>query len=100
MSLRLIASIARTLAGRGFYARLNQILDGADFAGYVESLTQRFYADEVGRPGRRARHCLQTETQKARPRQFRSQPSPVLPNLGLFQVQEDVRTLSRGGQNV
>jgi hypothetical protein len=34
-----------------FYARLNQILDKADFDGYVESLCQRFYADEIGRPG-------------------------------------------------
>jgi hypothetical protein len=34
-----------------FYTRLNQILDKADFAGYVESLCQRFYADELGRPG-------------------------------------------------
>src|SRR5256714_3323638 len=31
--------------------RLNQILDKADFDGYVESRCQRFYADEVGRPG-------------------------------------------------
>jgi transposase len=34
-----------------FYTRLNQILDKADFDGYVESLCQRFYADEIGRPG-------------------------------------------------
>src|SRR4051794_9155804 len=34
-----------------FYTRLNQILDQADFDGYVEALCQRFYADEVGRPG-------------------------------------------------
>jgi hypothetical protein len=38
-------------AAHPFYARLNQILDNADFYGYVESLCQRFYADEVGRPG-------------------------------------------------
>jgi transposase len=38
-------------AAHPFYARLNQILDKADFDGYVESLCQRFYADEVGRPG-------------------------------------------------
>jgi hypothetical protein len=31
-----------------FYTRLNQILDQADFDGYVEALCQRFYADEVG----------------------------------------------------
>ena len=34
-----------------FYARLNQILDKADFDGCVEALCQRFYADEIGRPG-------------------------------------------------
>ncbi len=33
------------------YTRLNQILDKADFDAYVESLCQRFYADEIGRPG-------------------------------------------------
>jgi transposase len=38
-------------AGHPFYARLNQILDKHDFDGYVEDLCQRFYADEVGRPG-------------------------------------------------
>ena len=38
-------------AAHPFYARLNQILDKADFDGYVEALCQRFYADEVGRPG-------------------------------------------------
>jgi transposase len=38
-------------AGHPFYARLNQILDKHDFDGYVEELCQRFYADEVGRPG-------------------------------------------------
>ncbi len=31
--------------------RLNQVLDKADFDGDVEGLCQRFYADEVGRPG-------------------------------------------------
>ena len=34
-----------------FYTRLNQILDKAEFDGYVEALCQRFYADEIGRPG-------------------------------------------------
>jgi transposase len=34
-----------------FYRRLNQILDAADFDRYAEALCQRFYADEVGRPG-------------------------------------------------
>src|SRR5262244_428216 len=38
-------------AAHPFYTRLNQILDQADFDGYVESLCQRFYADEIGRPG-------------------------------------------------
>ena len=36
-------------AARPFYIRLNQIRDRHDFAGYVEGLCQRFYADE-GRP--------------------------------------------------
>jgi Transposase domain (DUF772) len=34
-----------------FYTRLNQILEQANFDGYVESLCQRFYANEIGRPG-------------------------------------------------
>jgi transposase len=38
-------------AAHPFYTRLNQILDGADFDTYVEALCQRFYADDVGRPG-------------------------------------------------
>jgi transposase len=38
-------------AAHPFYTRLNQILDSADFDGHVETLCQRFYADEVGRPG-------------------------------------------------
>jgi transposase len=38
-------------AAHPFYTRLNQILDKAGFDNYVESLCQRFYADEVGRPG-------------------------------------------------
>jgi hypothetical protein len=44
-----------------FYTRLNQILDHADFDRYVESLCQRFYAEEIGRsrsgvpPAERAR---------------------------------------------
>src|SRR5215218_10556262 len=38
-------------AAHPFYTRLNQILDQTDFDGYVESLCQRFYASEVGRPG-------------------------------------------------
>src|SRR3954463_9506836 len=38
-------------AAHPFYTRLNQILDKAHFDGYVESRCQRFYADEIGRPG-------------------------------------------------
>src|SRR5918994_6285273 len=38
-------------AAHPFYTRLKQILDKADFDAHVETLCQRFYADEVGRPG-------------------------------------------------
>jgi transposase len=38
-------------AAHPFYTRLNQILDTAAFDTYVETLCQRFYADDVGRPG-------------------------------------------------
>ena len=38
-------------AAHPFYRRLNQILDEVHFDGYVETLCQRFYADELGRPG-------------------------------------------------
>jgi transposase len=38
-------------AAHPFYSRLNHILDEANFDGYVESVCQRFYADEIGRPG-------------------------------------------------
>jgi transposase len=38
-------------AAHPFYRRLNQIFDQDDFDVYVEGLCQRFYADEVGRPG-------------------------------------------------
>jgi len=38
-------------AAHPFYSRLNQILDQHDFDGHVEGLCQRFYADEIGRPG-------------------------------------------------
>jgi hypothetical protein len=34
-----------------FYTRLSRILDKHDFDPYVESLCQRFYAEEIGRPG-------------------------------------------------
>jgi Transposase domain (DUF772) len=38
-------------AAHPFYARLDQILEKTDFDGFVEALCQRFYADEIGRPG-------------------------------------------------
>ena len=38
-------------AAHPFYRRLNQILDEVHFDGYVETHCQRFYADELGRPG-------------------------------------------------
>ena len=38
-------------AAHPFYRRLNQILDEADFDGFVKSQCQRFYANEIGRPG-------------------------------------------------
>jgi hypothetical protein len=38
-------------AAHPFSTRLNQILDKAGFDEYVEALCQRFYADEIGRPG-------------------------------------------------
>ena len=38
-------------AAHPFYTRLNQILDKHHFDGYVEGLCQRFYAEEIGRPG-------------------------------------------------
>src|SRR5262245_60970844 len=34
-----------------FYQRLNQVLDENQFDDYVESLCERFYAGDVGRPG-------------------------------------------------
>ena len=44
---------SRSAAGAAhpFYTRLNQILDKHDFDGYVEGLCQRFYAEDIGRPG-------------------------------------------------
>ena len=38
-------------ASHPFYRRLNQILDEKRFDEYVEDVCQRFYAEEVGRPG-------------------------------------------------
>ena len=38
-------------ASHPFYQRLNQILDEKKFDEYVEGICERFYADEVGRPG-------------------------------------------------
>lgn len=40
-------------ASHPFYGRLNQILDEKKFHEYVKTICQEFYADEVGRPGRR-----------------------------------------------
>ena len=37
-------------AGHPFYERLNQVLDDADFDGFVEGQCAPFYADGVGRP--------------------------------------------------
>ena len=38
-------------AAHPFYMRLNQILDKHEFDSYVEGVCQRFYADDIGRPG-------------------------------------------------
>jgi transposase len=38
-------------ASHPFYQRLNRILDEKKFDEYVEGICERFYADEVGRPG-------------------------------------------------
>ena len=38
-------------ASHPFYQRLNQILDEKKFDEYVEEISERFYAGEVGRPG-------------------------------------------------
>jgi transposase len=38
-------------ASHPFYERLNQILEEKKFDEYVEAICERFYADEVGRPG-------------------------------------------------
>ena len=38
-------------ASHPFYQRLNQILDEKNFDEYVEEISERFYAGEVGRPG-------------------------------------------------
>ena len=38
-------------ASHPFYQRLNQILDEKRFDEYVETICERFYAGEVGRPG-------------------------------------------------
>lgn len=45
-------------AAHPFYTRLNQILEKADFDGYVESTCQQVYADQVGRPGLRPGRCF------------------------------------------
>ena len=36
--------------GHPFYARLNEVLDGAGFEAFVDKLCARFYADGIGRP--------------------------------------------------
>jgi len=41
-----------------FYARLNQILDRHDFDRNVDGLCQRFYANDVGRPGLTPGRCF------------------------------------------
>jgi hypothetical protein len=51
--------LPRTVA-HPFYTRLNQILNDADFDGYVESACERFYADEIGRPGLPPGRCVET----------------------------------------
>ena len=38
-------------ASHPFHKRLNQILDEKKFDEFVEAICERFYADEVGRPG-------------------------------------------------
>ena len=45
-------------AGHPFYARLNHILDKHDFDEYVKELCERFYADDVGRPGLPPGRCF------------------------------------------
>ena len=45
-------------AAHPFDTRLNQILDQHDFDGYVEGLCQRFYAEEIGRPGQISRTAI------------------------------------------
>src|SRR5450432_3839112 len=37
--------------GHPFYVRLNEVLDGEGFDGFVEKLCARFYAEKMGRPG-------------------------------------------------
>jgi transposase len=37
--------------GHPFYVRLNEVLDGEGFDGFVEKLCARFYAEKLGRPG-------------------------------------------------
>src|SRR5271166_6444254 len=37
--------------GHPFYVRLNEVLDGEGFDGFVEKLCAKFYAEKMGRPG-------------------------------------------------
>ena len=50
-SMRVAIRTCRAVPHIPLYTRLSQILDNTDFDGYVESLCQRLYADEIGRPG-------------------------------------------------
>jgi len=50
-SMRVAAQDLPRSAAHPFYARSNLILDKARFDDHVESLCQRFSADEIGRPG-------------------------------------------------
>src|ERR1700686_982298 len=45
------ATVLPVGASHPFYQRLNQILDEKKFDEYVEGICEKFYADEVGRPG-------------------------------------------------
>jgi len=46
-----LASDLPTSPGHPFYGRLNEVLEGEGFDGYVEERCRRFYAEGVGRPG-------------------------------------------------
>src|SRR5258708_7247251 len=47
-----VASTAISVGpGHPFYVRLNEVLDGEGFDGFVEKLCARFYSERLGRPG-------------------------------------------------